>query len=158
MLRQLEGLLLIPHELLHIVGYRLVGKRCIYRWGDPCVTLAGPATRNERLIGVLFPFAVCMAAWFILLPAPFFALFTGGITWAIILTAVSVTPFFYAFTSIGDLRQAYLLIYEKKPRDKTPFDFLFWPILTDDPKRVQISALIVMICIIISYVVYLLLF
>jgi hypothetical protein len=85
----IEGYLLIPHELLHIVGYRLVGKRCLYHWGDH--------------------------------------------------------------------RQAYLLIYRKKTRDKTPFDFLFWPIVADDPKRVQTLALIVMVCVIIFYGIYLLL-
>ncbi len=33
-LHRLGGYFLIPHELLHIVGYRLVGKQCRYEWGE----------------------------------------------------------------------------------------------------------------------------
>ena len=53
--------LLIPHELLHILGYRLVGKRCLYRWGDAYVTPLGPVSRRERLVGALFPFVTSLS-------------------------------------------------------------------------------------------------
>ncbi len=95
MIDRLEGILSIPHELLHILGYRLVGKRCAYRWGDCRVTLLDPASRTERLIGGLFPFAVSLIGWAIFMtlsgialtreihlnaqtPAPFWPIFWGG--------------------------------------------------------------------------------
>lgn len=115
-------------------------------------------TQTERLIGLLFPFVACIIAGVILIAVPFIALFAGGPTWAIILTVAPVLPFFYAFASIGDLRQAYLLIHRKKIQDKTPFDFLFWLVVTDNPKRVQISTLILGACLIILYTIYLLFF
>ena len=33
MLWKLEGYLLIPHEFLHVVAHKLIGKRCSYRVG-----------------------------------------------------------------------------------------------------------------------------
>jgi hypothetical protein len=153
-LTQLEGYLLIPHELLHLVGYKLVGKRCHYHWGNSYVTPIDPMTRNEKLVGLLFPLAACLMAWLLLFPLPFVALFIAGPTWAIILTLLPVIPFAYAFTAIGDLRRAYLLIYDYSPRQKTPFDFFFWPILAK-PKEVQASAFIVLGIVIVSYSVYL---
>ncbi len=54
----LQVTVLIPHELLHVLGYRLVGKRCLYRWGDDFVTPLGSIRRRERLVGALFPFGV----------------------------------------------------------------------------------------------------
>jgi hypothetical protein len=39
---QLNGYIAVPHELLHVAGYWLVGKPCQYRWGDAYVTPRKP--------------------------------------------------------------------------------------------------------------------
>ena len=133
MVSKLEGYLLIPHELLHVVGYRLVGKQCRYRLGEPSVMPLGSLTRRERLVGILFPFAVFVTLFGL------FALLSGlsplivknqpekALGWGLALGAMSLIAGGYACTAIGDLRQAYLLIYNKPKGSKTPFDFLAWP-------------------------------
>ncbi len=129
----LEGYLLIPHELLHVIGFRLVGQRCAYRWGNPFVTPIGPMNRAERLVGMLFPFVI----FFILVTA--FAIFAGltagqavreGI-WGRLLfwLTLTLTAGLYLGTTIGDLRRAYLLIFDKPWYSWTPFDFFFWPLV-----------------------------
>jgi len=157
MIARLEGYLLIPHELLHVLGYRLVGKRCTYRWGDRRVTPVGPLTRSEQLVGLLFPFAVCMVVWLLLLPLPVLAFLAGGLTWAIISTTLSGMVLLYASASVGDLRQAYLLLYHQEAHEQTPLDWLFWPVLTERTRGLQTSALIIMVGLILLYVSYLVL-
>lgn len=154
----IEGYLLIPHELLHVIGYRLVGKRCNYRWGDNQVRPLDPMTRNERLVGLLCPFVVCTVTWLVLLPLPVLAFFLGGVTWAIIFAVLPAVAFIYAFASIGDLRQAYLLVYKKKPHDKTPLDFLFWPVLKEHTRGLRVSSVVILVCLVVLYISYLLLF
>ncbi|HEX9922988.1 MAG TPA: hypothetical protein VGD99_10020 [Anaerolineae bacterium] len=155
MITRIEGYLLIPHELLHVIGYRLVGQRCTYRWGDHQVRPAGPMLRRERLVGLLFPVVTCVAAWLILLPLSGVAFFYGGMKGVIILTMLASLALIYAFASIGDLRQAYLLLYEQEPHHKTPFDFLFWPILTERIEGVRRSSLAILVCLILLYAAYL---
>lgn len=155
MITRIEGYLLIPHELLHVIGYWLVGKRCAYRWGDHQVRPAGPLTRSERLVGLLFPVVACVAAWLILLPLSVMVWIAGGLTWGIILTVLAGVTLVYAFASIGDLRQAYLLLYDRDPHDKTPFDFLFWPILTERIEGLRRSSLVILVCLILLYASYL---
>lgn len=155
MITRIEGYLLIPHELLHVLGYRLVGKRCTYRWGEHQVRPAGPMTRRERLVGLLFPFTACMAAWLILLPLSVAAFFYGSMTWAIICTVLSGIAFLYAFASMGDLRQAYLLLYGRESHDKTPFDFLFWPVLKERSEGLRRSSVVILVGLILLYASYL---
>lgn len=155
MLTRLEGYLLIPHELLHVAGYRLVGKQCAYRWGDHQVRPVGPLTRRERLVGLLFPFTICMLAWLLLLPWPIVALIYGSMLWFVIFFGLSGLVFLYAFASVGDLRQAYLLLYKKDASHKTPFDFLFWPVLKERVAGVRHASLVILICLVLLYVSYL---
>lgn len=61
-LDRLEGILLIPHELLHVAAYRLIGKGCQYRLGAPFVQRAASITRAERLFVLLFPTAIAGGA------------------------------------------------------------------------------------------------
>jgi len=157
MITRIEGYLLIPHELLHVLGYRLVGKRCAYRWGDHQVKPVGPMSQNERLVGLLFPFAACAAAWLILLPLPLVAFVYGSLSWAVVFTVFFAITFIYAFAAIGDLRQAYLLLYNKKPHDKTPFDFLFWPVLKERSAGLRFASLVILVCLVVLYALYLLL-
>jgi hypothetical protein len=147
MLSRLEGYLLIPHELLHVVGYRLVGKRCIYRWGQPYVIPVGPLTRREHLVGLLFPFVVSATLFLVLT-------ILSGVTllvvkqqegtiflWLVLLGSLCLIVGGYAGAASGDLRQAYLLIYDKPEDSKTPFDFITWP-TAPQPGWIPIFALL----------------
>jgi hypothetical protein len=58
LLWKLDGCLLIPHELMHVAAYRLIGKRCVYRLGDHAVNSLDERTRNERLFCLLFPLLI----------------------------------------------------------------------------------------------------
>jgi hypothetical protein len=68
-LRKLEGWLLVPHELLHVLAYRLLRRGVTYRLGDPFVTPSGPETLTvrQRVFASLFPLAVTCTAAFALL-------------------------------------------------------------------------------------------
>jgi hypothetical protein len=57
--------LAIPHELLHVIGYRLAGQQCQYQWGNFYVTPLGPMPLRAQLVGVLFPFVVFSALCFV---------------------------------------------------------------------------------------------
>src|SRR5436190_2967556 len=54
-LARLEGYLLIPHELLHVSAYRLLGKPCDYQWGAMKVTPLASLSRREQLFVTLLP-------------------------------------------------------------------------------------------------------
>jgi hypothetical protein len=58
LLWKLDGYLVIPHELLHVLAYRIIGKRCVYRLGEHGVNSLEERTRNERLFCLLFPLLV----------------------------------------------------------------------------------------------------
>lgn len=58
MLWKLDGYLVIPHELLHVAAYRLIGKRCAYQFGDHAVRSLEDRTLNQRLFCLLFPLLV----------------------------------------------------------------------------------------------------
>lgn len=129
----LGQLFAIPHELLHIVGYWLVGKRCEYKWGNDYVKTVDSMTRGERLVGLLFPFVVCMVLFlvFVVLSSVGYiqAMRGGGYVWLIIWTGLALLTGGYAGTAVGDLRQAYLLILNKPWLSWTPFDFFFLPFI-----------------------------
>ena len=128
-LENLEGYLAIPHQLLHIAGYRLVGKRCVYRLGKLYVLPVGSMTRRERLIGILFPF-ITFCSIFLLsslaasLTLTYFEM-TAVPWWGFGSFLLAVISGIYTFFSTGDLRQAYLLLHNKTLRSRTPFDFLW---------------------------------
>jgi hypothetical protein len=60
-IRRLGGYYLIPHELLHVLAYRLIRKPYRYEWGWPYVIPIAAMTRRERLFTALFPF--CNLLW-----------------------------------------------------------------------------------------------
>lgn len=125
---KLEGFLLVPHELLHLVGYRLVGKRCRYHLGDPFVTPLGQLKRRERLVGLLFPFAVFVTLFFLLaivsglMPIIFEASPELARRWGLSLGVLSLIAGGYVCTTVGDLRQAYRIYFDKDVGSQTPFD------------------------------------
>jgi hypothetical protein len=130
---RLGGYLAVPHELLHVAGYWLVGKRCQYQMGDFQVKPVDPMTLKERLVGVLFPFVIFSTICFISGVLSGFAysynLNGGSLFWFIFLTGLAVVSGSYAGTAIGDLRKAYLLILDKPWYSWTPFDIFFWPVV-----------------------------
>jgi hypothetical protein len=141
---RLGGYLLIPHELLHLAGFRLAGKQCEYQWGNPYVTPVEPMTRRERLIGGLFPFIVFATLLVIsgVLSGLAYgrALRGGTFFWFIFWTGSALVTGIYAGTAIPDLRKAYLLIFDKSWYSWTPFDFLYWPIIDWSEVRKNVAA------------------
>jgi hypothetical protein len=130
---------LIPHELLHILGFWLVGKQCRYRWGNNYVTPIGPLTYREQLIGTLFPFfilSIIVVCSGILSGLAYQqSLHTGSLFWFGFWTGLTVVAGIYAGTAIIDLRKAYLLIVNKSWHSWTPFDFFFQPVINWDEIR-----------------------
>ena len=49
MLWKLDGYLAIPHELMHVVAYRMIGKRCAYQLGEHAVPTFEDRTLPQRL-------------------------------------------------------------------------------------------------------------
>lgn len=140
---QLGGYIDVPHELLHVVGYWLVGKPCRYRWGDGYVTTSGPMKLWERLVGLLFPFIVLSVLFLIsaILSAITYRIVIreGEIFWFIFWTVIALASGGYAGTAIGDLRQTYLLILDKPWYSWTPFDLFFWPVVDWDEVRKKVK-------------------
>lgn len=60
MVWKLEGYLLIPHELLHVLAHKLVSRRCTYRLGDSSVQHTEQCTTGQYLFCLLFPFLVSL--------------------------------------------------------------------------------------------------
>lgn len=119
-LYKLGGYYLMPHELLHVLAYWMLGKPCYYKWGDYCVKPLEKMRRNERLFTSLFPFMVCfggglffhllwvLSAFFITSsPERYFA----EPTWHIIFLVVGILLIFYSSTAHGDLINSYHLLF-----------------------------------------------
>lgn len=143
-LSPVEGYILIPHELLHIVGYRLVGIRCKYQWGGRSVKPIGSMTQKMRLVGMLFPFAIFGVGFLICAVASglaFLQILCGGpIGWFILWTGLALVFGVYTGTATTDLRQAYLLVHNKPWYGWTPFDIFFWPFVDWDAIRKKEAA------------------
>ncbi len=63
----MDGYLAIPHEVLHLLAYRLIGKRCRYRLGDHFVHPLETRSLREQLFVLLFPLLVIGGAGLALL-------------------------------------------------------------------------------------------
>ena len=141
----LSGYLLIPHELLHLAGYRLAGKRCQYRWGNSYVTPFEPVSRTERFVGILFPFLIFALLFIIcaVLSAKAYlqVLQQSQVSfWFILWTGLALSSGMYAITAMTDLRKAYLLLFKKPWYSWTPFDLFFWPLVDWDKIRQKIAS------------------
>jgi hypothetical protein len=126
-----SGYIAIPHELLHVAGYRLVGKQCNYKWGQPYVKPIGPMRLWEEMVGSLFPFVVLGFIFLVLTVLSGLAyrqvLHGEPSFWLIIWTSLAIMVGSYAGTVVDDLRQSYLLISGKPWYSWTPFDIFYWP-------------------------------
>jgi hypothetical protein len=141
--KRLEGYLLIPHELLHVLGYRLVGQPCEYRWGDSFVTPTHSMTRRQDLIGMLFPsviFFILVTVFGLLAGfAAEAAVREGKLFWFIFWLALTYITGIYLGSTLVDLRRAYLLIVGKPWYSWTPFDILFQPLVDWDDIRRKVA-------------------
>lgn len=122
---KLGGYYLIPHELLHVLAYRLIGKPCHYRRGDHRVRPIAPEseTRLETLFVLLLPFIcffglglVCHFLW--IMSAIFIDIsperyFIDGPTWHFIFPNLGAALMLYSGTARGDLIIAYRLLFGK---------------------------------------------
>ena len=61
-LNHIEGWVSIPHELLHVLAHRIIGRPCDYRIGQKFVRPLTPLSFRQRVFVLLFPFAVTFGA------------------------------------------------------------------------------------------------
>jgi len=119
-LHKLGGYYLIPHELLHVLAFRIIGKPCEYQWGNDYVRPLVRETKRERLFVSLFPFAVIMglglffgllwvsSAFFIKIRPERY--FIDGPTWHFIFFILATVCIFYGGTAGGDLINSYAIL------------------------------------------------
>jgi hypothetical protein len=120
---KLGGYYLIPHELLHVLAYRLIGKPCEYKWGDYRVRSLARKTRPEKLFVLLFPFVACwglgfffgflwvLSAFFIEMPPERY--FIDGPTWHFVFPVLAFMFILYSGNGYGDVINAYRLLLTK---------------------------------------------
>jgi hypothetical protein len=119
--RKVGGYYAIPHELLHVLAFQLIGKPYSYKWGDHQVKPLAETTRPEKLFILLLPFVVCfglgllfhlfwiMSAFFITIPPERY--FIDGPTWHFIFPNMVALFILYSGNSYGDLIRAYRLLF-----------------------------------------------
>lgn len=122
-LYKLEGYYLIPHELLHVLAYRLLGKPYHYEWGDHRVTSSASLNRREELFMLSLPFVVCWVlglffhfVWLILALSrqmPPEAYFTEAPLWHFAFPALATLLILYSGTGYCDVRWVLRLLSRK---------------------------------------------
>jgi hypothetical protein len=125
MLWKIDGYLAIPHELLHVLAYRLIGKKCSYSYGEHFVRALSPLTFAERLLVLLFPlfilggtaliFQLLWAITYLLIgfpPQPI-NYFRVAPMWHKLLWVVSVILMLYSGSSVMDIVMAVRLVFQK---------------------------------------------
>lgn len=129
LLHKLGGYYLIPHELLHVLAYRIIGKPCRYRWGDYEVQSLAPKNRREKLFVLLLPFGVCWILgllfhfiWLVLAVStrmPPETYFFEAPVWHFALPVMATLFLIYSGTAHQDLIDAYswLFVYEAEYDD-----------------------------------------
>jgi len=125
MLWKLDGYLAVPHELMHVVAYRMIGKRCAYRLGDHTVKPLEDRTLKQRLFCLLFPLLInglavllLAGAWAVIYalaryPLDPFAYFAAAPTWHRAMFFGWVFLLTYAGTCLWDVLIASRLIAQK---------------------------------------------
>jgi|JFJP01.1.fsa_nt_gi hypothetical protein len=130
LLHKLGGYYLIPHELLHVLAYRLIGKPCHYQWGDWRVTSLAQKSRREGLFVTLMPFVVpwsmglvCYVIFFILSIAtrlPPERYIYEAPWWHFIFPVISFIVITYTHTCWKDLLKAYWWLFTYKADQDSP--------------------------------------
>jgi hypothetical protein len=122
LLRKLKGYYAIPHELLHVLAFHIIGKPCQYQWGDLSVKPLAQETLYERLFVSLLPFAVIFGtALFFILTWETLAMFINQhpeqygdyLPWSFMVLLIGGLFLLYSTTSAEDLLNSYVLLFEK---------------------------------------------
>lgn len=118
----IDGYVAVPHELLHVAAYKLLGKKFSYRFGDNVVKGLERESRRERLFVLLFPLFVTSslgllfsAAWVVTtiqfrFPTAPLDYHRVAPLWHQSLFFIGVVAMFYAFSCMADLYKAYRLL------------------------------------------------
>lgn len=129
-LYKLGGYYLVPHELLHVLAYRLINKPCQYKWGDYEVKSLAPKNKREKLFVLLFPFVTCwilggifiglwlLSAFFITIPPKRY--FIDGPTWHFGFMIMAMVCIIYSGTAHQDLIDAYGWLFKYKASYDSP--------------------------------------
>ncbi len=122
---RLDGYVVIPHELIHVLAYRIIRKPCQYRPGDHVVRPLSERTLGEEVFIKLFPLAVVgsLAAvtfgmWVMTLPPGRFdpaSYLASSPRWHIGLMLLTILLQVYAAASFWDVR-AVIELLVKDPR------------------------------------------
>jgi len=126
---RLGGYYLIPHELLHGMAYKLIGKRYHYQWGAWHVQTVEPLSRWQAIFILLFPLlaSIIVGGGLILLSAlPLF--FTTipakqyllEVTWwPFVVHGLGLAILFYGTASGNDLLKVYWLLFRDQPQQES---------------------------------------
>lgn len=122
---KIDGYLAVPHELLHLLAYRLIGKRCRYRLGDYYVHALEPRSFRERLFVLVFPLLIIgstglslMVLWAMTYvvnsypPHPL-AYFGAAPAWHKSLWAIAIILLLYTGSCIGDVQLLLRLLLQQ---------------------------------------------
>lgn len=125
MLWKIDGYLAVPHELLHLLAYRLIGKRCRYRLGDHFVQPLETRSWKERLFVLVFPLLIIsgtglslMILWAVTYVANHYpphplAYFGTAPFWHKSLWGISVILLLYIGSCVGDVQLAIRLLLQQ---------------------------------------------
>ncbi len=132
MLWKIDGYLAIPHELLHVLAYRLIGKKCRYQFGSHFVQSLERRTFGEKLFVLLFPLLVIgglglalMFLWMVTYisigyPAQPLLYFQTAAVWHKMLWAMAVILLLYSGSAFNDIRTSIHLLFQKLRQHITP--------------------------------------
>jgi hypothetical protein len=125
MIQKLDGYLAIPHELLHVLAYRIVGKKYRYQFGSHFVQSLEARSFGEKLFILLFPLIIIgglglgmMLLWtmlYILIDYPVDPILYFRIAplWHKLLWVCSVILLLYSGSTFNDVRASVQLLSQK---------------------------------------------
>jgi len=141
MLWKIDGYLVIPHELLHVLAYRLIGKRCHYRLGGHFVNALEPCTFRERIFVLLLPLIVIGGTaftllflwaaiyWWVRFPPNPLTYFQVAPLWHQSLWVAAIILLLYSGSAVFDVVIVFRLLLQKlrqQPPDQTDDDQTKW--------------------------------
>jgi hypothetical protein len=123
---KLGGYYLIPHELLHVLAYRMISKPYHYQWGDYRVSSPASLSRGELLFVLLLPVGVCWVVglflhslWLILVLSEWMPLeryILEGPRWHHVFSVIASLFILYSGTGYKDIRVVLRILFrENKP-------------------------------------------
>jgi len=121
---------LLPHELLHVVAYRIIRKPYHYEWGNHYVKSLTGLNLKEKLFITLFPFIISLGSGLFLILSWMTIVFfmnrqpnqTTELSWHLILLISGLWLAFYSTTAEHDLVKSYHLLIapENEMQDNRP--------------------------------------